>query len=698
MSSPNPQNTYAVVVGIEKYNKSPNLPGAASSSINFAKWLSDLSVPPGNILLFISELDNNKKLFQGCNFNKKEATRNNIYKGFFEEITQKSGDLLYIFWAGHGFISDINSCRLSYSDDNENFNLSSLLKSLRSKTFPNFNKQIILIDACAIYATKISSKHFYGEQLYKEEYAIGGVKNNNEQVVLLASKEGHTAKYEENTGLFSKVLLEELQGKQKLLLPEEMRAIQDNVVRRFEKEYNNEQKPISFYFIDKDGNQIGLNKSAKDNILVQANWERLKPILSKIDGYKLYLACWLLLSESTKDKDKDIDGNYPKINTLKSQYTKVEETPDILWEILFIDINQNQEKEELIFIILKFVVYLTNITTSECEQLKKWQEEFAKDANREGINVKPVKEQMKVHIINLKQQYKSCRPYLMINYEPNIHNEKKVCLAAELIFQENNNKPSLIITIAKEMEYVEQLQYFQEQLDNFIIFTIQTIILYGFTDEELIIEMFLPDKELIKSAEQSYEKIPIKIDNVNGKRKWISGRYKFTLRSWSRLNTINDPLNRGNLKLIKNKWDQLNNNPKIEWVDYQNNIPNDNNSCTNIVGIGLLSTTTIFQQKDSINDLFRKPIEQGLPLFVWMICDEIEQLKEEVTKRVLTEQNLTDLNGLLKTIKDKRSYSHENYQEEKCWGYYLSFLCDNPYRLPSKSIGGDGGDCLIFGF
>jgi hypothetical protein len=685
MSSPNPQNTYAVVVGIEKYNKSPNLPGAASSSLKFAKWLSDLSVPPGNILLFISELDNNKKLFQGCNFNKKEATRNNIYKGFFEEITQKSGDLLYIFWAGHGFISDINSCRLSYSDDNENFNLSSLLKSLRSKTFPNFNKQIILIDACAIYATKISSKHFYGEQLYKEEYPIGGVKNNNEQVVLLASKEGHTAKYEENTGLFSKVLLEELQGKQKLLLPEEMRAIQDNVVRRFEKEYNNEQKPISFYFIDKDGNQIGLNKSAKDNILVQANWERLKPILSKIDGYKLYLACWLLLSESTKDKD--IDGNYPKINTLKSQYTKVEDIPDILWEVLFIDINQNEE-EKAIFIILKFVSYLIQIV--KYDDLKEWNENFKNQLHRQSETLNLVEEQIIAHLTNLKQQYESCQPYLMIYYKTDQSKVNKVNLSAELIFQKNNNKkPSLIITIAGEIECLEGLENIKEQVDHFISFTIKTIKLYGFKNEQLIIEMFLPDNELIKPAEQSYEKISIKID-ISDNRKWIGGHYKFTLRSSSRLENINAGYI--DLDSITEKWNQLNNNPQVKWVDYPNITSNINNSdVINTVGIRLVSTATIFQQKNSINQVLQgQVINQGLPLFVWIICDE-EELKQEVIDTVLTESNLTNLDGLLKTIKDKRSYSHENHQQQKCWGYYLGFLCDNPHRLPSQysTIGGN---------
>jgi len=695
MSSPDPQKTYAVVVGIEKYDKWPKLPGAASSSLKFAKWLNNQGVPHDNIFLFISESDDNKTLFKDCEFKKNEATSSNIFNVFFEQIKQKSGDLLYIFWAGHGFIDDINSRRLYYTDDNKNFNLSSLLKSLTTKTFPNFNKQIILIDACAIYATKTSGKHFYGEQLYKEEYRVEGVKNNNEQVVLLATKAGHTAKYnsEENTGLFSKVLLEELQKKGKLLLPEEMREIQENVVNRFKQEYNNEQKPISLYFIDTDGNEIGLNQSAKDNILLQTNWEKLKQILSKIDGCALYLACWLRLSESTKDKD--IDGNYPKINTLKSQYTKVEDIPDILWEVLFIDINQNEE-EKAIFIILKFVSYLIQIV--KYDDLKEWNENFKNQLHRQNIKLNPVNEQINVHLRNLKQQYKSCQPYLMITCEPNISDKNKVCLTVELIFQENNNEPSLILSIAEKIECLEGLENIKEQVDHFISFTIKTIRLYGFTNhnEQLIIEMFLPNYQLIKPAEQSYEKIPIKID-LDGNKMWISGHYKFTLRSWSRLENINAGYI--NLDSITKKWNQLNNNPKVKWVDYPNITSNINNSdVINTVGITLVSTATIFQQKNSINQVLQtQVINQGLPLFVWIICDEPEELKQEVIDTVLTKSNLTNLDGLLATIKNKRSHSYENHQQQKCWGYYLGFLCDNPHRLPSQ-YSTIGGDFLTFGF
>ncbi|MBE9231685.1 hypothetical protein IQ231_08275, partial [Cuspidothrix issatschenkoi LEGE 03284] len=178
-------------------------------------------------------------------------------------------------------------------------------------------------------------------------------------------------------------------------------------------------------------------------------------------------------------------------------------------------------------------------------------------------------------------------------------------------------------------------------------------------------------------------------------RKWIGGHYKFTLRSWSRLQNIMS--NYSNLETIEEKWNQLNNNPQFEpqfeWVDYQNITPAINNSNSSIVGIGLLSTATIFQQKNSINKVFQV-INQGLPLFVWIICDE-EELKQKVIDTVLTKSNLTNLDGLLKTIKDKRSHSHENHQQQKCWGYYLGFLCDNPHRLPSQYSRIGGGNFLI---
>ncbi len=690
MSSPNPQKTYAVVVGIEKYDKSGKLSGAASSSLNFAKWLNDQGVPVDNILLFISELDENKTLFEDCKFNKNKATSNNIFKGFFEQINQKNGDLLYIFWAGHGFIVDENSRRLSYSDDTKNFNLSDLLKTLKTQTFPNFNKQIIFIDACGTYAKKSGSVHFYGEELYKEEYNSGGLKKNNEQVVLLATKAGYTAKYDskENIGLFSKVLLEELQKKQKLLLPEEMQEIKDNVVNIFKNEYGNVQNPISLYFIDTDGNEIGLNQSAKDNILLEKNWTKLKEILSSIDGCILYLACRLLLSQLAQD----IDGNYPKINTLKSKHTEVEEIPDILWEFLFIDINQDPE-EKTIFILLKFVVYLLQITTSI--EIGEWYREFKNQLHRQNINLEDVRTNIECHIRDLRAEYQSYQPYLMITCEPNISDKNKVCLTAELIFQTNNHETSSIIPIAEKMECLEKLVHIKDELDHFIDFTIKTIKLYGLKNEQLIIEIFLPNHQLIKPSEESYEKIPIKID-IDGNQKWISSHYKFSLRSWSRLENIREGYI--NLDCITKKWNEINNKPQLEWVDYQNFTSNIKNSYANIVGISLLDNDKIFQHKNIINKFLQtQVINEGVPLLVWMISDEPEQLKAEITNTVLTENNLTNLDDLLAIIKNRRSYSYNHQEQQKCWGYYLGFLCDNPYRLPSQ-YSTIGNDILSFGF
>jgi hypothetical protein len=701
MSSPDPQKTYAVVVGIEKYNKgeSWNLSGATLNALNFTKWLLDRKVPSGNIQLYISELHEpntlgDNQLLQNIWNKKQEATRDNIYNEMNRIIDgQYQGDLLYIHWSGHGTIchnSYHQERRLFYQDGEQNLNVQSLLNSLKNPLSSNtrFKQQILIFDTCA---NKYKGKNNLSNETFK--YDERNFQKEREQVVLLATKAGFTAKYD-NIGLFSRELLKELEKKQNLLVPEEMLEVQRNVVNIFEQEHSNEQKPISLYLIDKDGNERGLNQYAIYNILIQKNWETLKQILSKIDGCTLYLACWLLLSELTKDKD--IDGNYPKINTLKSQYSKLEEIPDILWEILFIDTNQNEEGQA-IFILLKFVLYLIQITETESDDLKEWNQNFINQLQRQNINLEPVREQISVHLKNLKEQYKTCQPYLMINYEPNQSQRNKVNLSAELIFQENNNKPSLIIPIAEKIECLEGLENIKEQIDHFIRFTIKTIRLYGFTNhnEQLIIEMFLPDNQLIKPAEQSYEKILIKIDTSDN-RKWISGHYKFTLRSWSRLENIKAGYI--NLDSITKKWNQLNNNPQFEWVDYLNITPNINNSDSNIVGIGLLSTATIFQQKNSINQVLQtQVINQGLPLFVWMICDEPEELKQQVTQNVLTENNLTNLDGLLAIIKDQRSHSYKNHQTQRCWGYYLSFLCDNPYRLPSK-YSTIGSDILIFGF
>jgi hypothetical protein len=112
--------------------------------------------------------------------------------------------------------------------------------------------------------------------------------------------------------------------------------------------------------------------------------------------------------------------------------------------------------------------------------------------------------------------------------------------------------------------------------------------------------------------------------------------------------------------------------------------------------MNLLSTPKILQQKDRINQLLEKQvIRKGLPLFLWIICDEPGQFQIQVNDELL---NVNNLEGLLENVKNQRACCFENGKNKLDLGYHLGFLCDNPYRLPSQ-YSTIGGNILIdFGF
>ncbi len=701
MNVPDPSRTYALVVGIEKYDNCRNLDGPALNALNFAHWLSERGVPNKNIFLFISELEANTESVTDFlssnleNLKKQTATRENIDQALFSTICkQEEGNLLYIYWVGHGYIINIEERMLSYSDDSKSFNLSCLLKSLKTDTFGNFDSQILLIDACSKYAKSTSKVQYFGEKPRKEGYRIGPVKNQRKQFVLFSTQEGYPAinKDREKTALFSDELLKQLSNEEQLLIPEEFKRIAESIQTTFKNNHYNKLTPIYLWTRDADGNEerLPLTKDGHKYLILEEKWENLKSILAKIDRYILYVCCYLVLSNYSKD----VDGNYSEINLLKSESSSEEEILNSLNKIFYKIIKnpENEENKEPIFIVIKFVSYLLYILPNHEEtrnSLNQCKEEISNELNKNGISVKNIKQEITDEIRKHKEDYKEFNPYLIIVYKPK--SSKNFYLSAELIFQKDNDKPNLRFSLTDET--VATSTNIQDKFDNFLLFSYKIIRLYGFTDEQLIIEMFLPIQQLAESSEKSYEKIKINI-GVDS-QKWVSGHHKFVLRSFERI--TDDHIN---LSTIKKKWDRfnaLNSNEeeidkRFKWIYCQEDCKYSQYN-SNILGINLLSSLEINRI-----ELLRQTILEGLPFFIWNrdICGEREKLKQEFIKCYLN--NLRNLDSLLETIKNQRSQAYQNYiqdQRQDGLGYHLGFLCDNPYRLPS-SYENEYNNALLF--
>jgi hypothetical protein len=243
--SAKPERTYALVVGIEKYQESHwNVGGQADDAIKFAQWLGDRGVPRDNIRLCLSPLEE----IEHSELTIEEATEHKIADLITGWLSEKQGDLLYLFWAGHGLITSTRNRRLLCADATkqnwQNLDLDSLLTYLSSDRF-KIQRHICIIDACANY---ILESHGRPTNLGGKTFPSGKPRTEIQQFVLLAAGEGETAKVNtgEKTGYFSQVVREALTEESNGKFPPNMEAIAEKVKQRFET-LDKKQMPTSTY-------------------------------------------------------------------------------------------------------------------------------------------------------------------------------------------------------------------------------------------------------------------------------------------------------------------------------------------------------------------------------------------------------------------------------------------------------------------
>jgi hypothetical protein len=264
----NPSETFALVVGIAKYQESSwNIKSGATvqDALKFATWLLRQGVPEPNIKLCLSSLEENQDPLKSgelpsCNLPVKEASGQNISKIITDFLAQKSGDLLCIYWAGHGLITPKRERRLFCTDTTkqnwQNIDLDSLLIFLNSDSF-KIRNHICIIDACANYILETS-----GRPTNLGGYAFSsGRPNNSQQFILLATKEGEKAKVnsDEKTGYFSQALLEALEKSPSDVFPPNMKTIAESVKQRVVS-LKKDQSPTYLYYRNWDGDEEEVKK------------------------------------------------------------------------------------------------------------------------------------------------------------------------------------------------------------------------------------------------------------------------------------------------------------------------------------------------------------------------------------------------------------------------------------------------------
>ena len=128
-------------------------------ALRLIAWLRQRDVPVENIIVLLSPLDSNRSKVEqrlaDLGFPPKPlpATVEKIRRVVTEQLPAKDGDLLVMFWSGHGVLDRRAQRRLFCADAGinakYNINVTDLLAALSGKNFRGLGEQVIIVDACA---------------------------------------------------------------------------------------------------------------------------------------------------------------------------------------------------------------------------------------------------------------------------------------------------------------------------------------------------------------------------------------------------------------------------------------------------------------------------------------------------------------------------------------------------------------------
>ncbi|MGW7386612.1 VMAP-C domain-containing protein [Streptomyces sp. NPDC054794] len=211
----NPERVFALVVGIESYDISHkwDLPGAVRDAVRFAQWLTGTAgVPDEQVKLLLSPLERTRQeISLGHHL---APTQENVERALFKELPACDGDLLWIYWAGHGYLDPLHQMLLPYADATADWmahlNMEAALRWWKGAAGPNderFCRQIAIADACRVDARTEKRLNFG-----KMDYGARQPDPKRRQLTLYASHTGEVAQNlaDRGAGQFTDTLLRRL--------------------------------------------------------------------------------------------------------------------------------------------------------------------------------------------------------------------------------------------------------------------------------------------------------------------------------------------------------------------------------------------------------------------------------------------------------------------------------------------------------
>ena len=431
--------------------------------------------------------------------------------------------------------------------------------------------------------------------------------------------------------------------------------------------------------------------------ITKKQWDDLCQLISQINPFFLEAAC----EESFQPK-KIVEVDFQLIDLKRFTPEKIK---DILKENL---IKKREQSARKIPIILEFADCLSKMPSKKINpirnDLKKWISEVVDQLSPLDNQLKnKLQTKEKNESLSKSVKIETIQPYLLISLEKT---GSDLLLQGELVIQKNNtdailqqesiyiqdqkqginceNKPEKIGYYLKqfiEKSYVKSKYYCYQNSNTKL-------------NKSIIVELFLPVLYFLDSMET----IPLPMESSGlfaGENMTLCCQYPLTFRALERFEFYQN--NPEYSVRLEDNWKEVNDffksqlpltseviDNKFEYHTYCHGkwkILEQRLRENQKIGINIVSPLKSLAETE---DVMKAIIVAGIPIALWSINlkNTPEKLRQSFIQ-LLTFKGIRNLTSLLHCVAKLRgkAYNSENFNS---LGYGLGFLCDNPYRIPSR--------------
>ncbi|MEU6304091.1 caspase family protein [Streptomyces chartreusis] len=228
-----PDRVHALIVGVEAYEAGAawDLPGPARDAVAFHRLLCNAGVPTEQLHLHLAPLF---PFAPGIEY--RPADQATLRRTLVRRLPEAPGDILWVWWGGHGVLDRAGHLRLFCADattnDKVSIDLDSVLARYTSDAVPGLTEQLWIVDTCETYEEALS----FRDPLPSDTVPAGRRTLAHRQTLLRSAGRGRRAVNDpvQATGLFSDVMIDLLtdraSGLPALPDPEELfTAVRDRI-------------------------------------------------------------------------------------------------------------------------------------------------------------------------------------------------------------------------------------------------------------------------------------------------------------------------------------------------------------------------------------------------------------------------------------------------------------------------------------